>query len=258
MPVEPANAKNLKFARKLPRGRRVFLSAEWRDLAMLNYEVDPFALKAFVPTGTELDSFAGKTFVTLVGFRFLRTRLWGLPAVPFHASFDEVNLRFYVRRRDDKEIRRGVVFIREIVPRRAVAYLARFVYGENYSCHPMRHEIVNDGSRMTVVYQWRLQNKWCQLYAHASGAPGHLAEGSLEQFVTEHYWGYSSGRRGCLEYHVSHPVWRVWPAAQAAFEGEGELLYGPELGKILERTPDSAFIADGSPVLVFRGEKISP
>jgi uncharacterized protein len=258
MPGEPANARNPKFAGKIPRGNRVFLSAEWRDLAMLNYEVDPFLLKAFVPAGTELDFFAGKTFVSLVGFRFLRTKLLRLPSFPFHANFDEVNLRFYVRRCEGGEIRRGVVFIREIVPRRAVAYLARFVYGENYSCHPMRHEIVNDGSRMTVDYQWRLQNEWCRLYAHASGTPDHPAEGSLDRFITEHYWGYSSGRRGSLEYHVSHPVWRVWPAAQAAFEGEAELLYGSELRKILERAPESAFIADGSPVLVFRGEKISP
>jgi uncharacterized protein YqjF (DUF2071 family) len=101
---------------------RVFLTAEWRNLAMLNYEVDQSLLLPFVPSGTTLDQWEGKTYVSLVGFRFLKTRVLGLP-VPFHTNFDEVNLRFYVRRRIAGDVRRGVVFIREIVPRWAIASL---------------------------------------------------------------------------------------------------------------------------------------
>jgi uncharacterized protein YqjF (DUF2071 family) len=107
------------------RSRGVFLSAEWRNLLMLNYEVDPELLRVYVPVGTEIDSFAGKTYVSLVGFRFLHTRLFGKCAIPFHSDFDEVNLRFYVRRREGTTMRRGVVFIREIVPKWAVAQDAR-------------------------------------------------------------------------------------------------------------------------------------
>src|SRR5215469_12350333 len=93
----------------------VFLSAEWRDLVMLNYEVEPSVLIRHLPHGTSLDSFKGRTYLTLVGFRFCRTKLLGRFTVPFHADFDEVNLRFYVRRREGGDDRRGVVFIAEVV-----------------------------------------------------------------------------------------------------------------------------------------------
>jgi hypothetical protein len=239
-------------------GERVFLSAEWRDLVMLNYEIDRNLVAPYVPRGTELHPFEGKVFVSLVGFRFLRTKLFGFALLPFHTSFDEVNLRFYVKRREGTEERRGVVFIREIVPRFAVAQLARLAYGENYACHPMRHTIRADGDAIAAEYQWRIGSQWCGLRAEASGAPAHAQEGSVEQFITEHYWGYSAQRNGgCVEYHVSHEPWRVWKSTIAAFEGSDESLYGAELGRILLRPPDSAFIADGSPVLVFTGRPIS-
>ena len=77
---------------------RPFLTARWRYLAMLNYEVPPEALAPLVPAGTELDSWQGKTFVSVVGFLFLDTRVLGI-AIPGHRDFEEVNLRFYVRRK---------------------------------------------------------------------------------------------------------------------------------------------------------------
>jgi uncharacterized protein YqjF (DUF2071 family) len=121
---------------RVPENKSVFLSAEWRDLVMLNYEVSPRLLQPYVPRSTDLDSFGGKTFVSLVGFRFLKTKLFGILSIPFHTDFDEVNLRFYVRRRDAGTNKRGVVFIREIVPKRAIALVARFAYGENYMRYP--------------------------------------------------------------------------------------------------------------------------
>ena len=114
---------------------------------MLNYEVEAGFLDKYVPRGTALDSFLGKTYVSLVGFRFCRTKLFGSLAVPLHSDFDEVNLRFYVRRKESDENRRGVVFIAEIVPKRAIATMARLVYGENYVCLPMKHRICTDGSK---------------------------------------------------------------------------------------------------------------
>jgi uncharacterized protein YqjF (DUF2071 family) len=238
-------------------GERVFLSAEWRDLVMLNYEVDAALLKNYVPPGTELDAFQGKTLISLVGFRFLRTKLFGILPLAFHTNFDEVNLRFYVRRRLRDENRRGVVFIREVVPRRAIALLARLVYGENYSAHPMRHTVRTVETGRVVQYEWKLKRDWCVMDAQALGAPVEPHEGSLEQFITEHYWGYSARRGGgCLEYHVSHVPWRVWPSRSAGFKGNADSLYGSELSAILHRPPDSAFVADGSPVLVFRATRI--
>ncbi len=241
-----------------PPGERVFLSAEWRDLVMLNYQVDPSLLVRHVPQRTELDTFEGRVFLSLVGFRFLRTKLFGLVPLPFHTNFDEVNLRFYVKRHEGGEERRGVVFIREIVPRFAVAQLARLAYGENYASLPMRHKVRGDGAGISAEYQWRVERQWCGLHAEASGTPAYAGEGGVEQFMTEHYWGYSAQRGGgCVEYHVSHIPWRVWRSAAAAFEGDAESLYGAELGRVLRRAPDSAFIADGSPVLVFTGRRIA-
>jgi uncharacterized protein YqjF (DUF2071 family) len=241
----------------MSRTRTVFLSAEWRDLVMLNYEVDSRSLDKYVPRGTALDSFLGKTYVSLVGFRFCRTKLFGSLAVPLHSDFDEVNLRFYVRRKEGDENRRGVVFIVEIVPKQAVAAIARLIYGENYVCLPMKHRVSTDGSRKTVEYQWQVKNQWCQLTAQAMGAPELPREGSLEQFITEHYWGYSTQRGGdSLEYHVSHEPWQVWVSTRAGFEGDASGLYGVELGCVLQGHPSSAFIADGSPVTVFKGRKL--
>jgi uncharacterized protein len=236
----------------------IFLSAEWRDLVMLNFEVDPGLLRSHVPPGTELDFFGGKTFVSLVGFRFLRTRLFGILPIPFHSNFDEVNLRFYVRRQEGPTLRRGVVFIREIVPRRAIADVARLLYGENYTRHPMRHSINRDGACYTAEYEWQFKRRWCRLCARAAGTPATPLEGSLEQFITEHYWGYSRKRKGaCVEYHVTHVPWQVWTASGAGFEGDGDALYGSGFGDVLCGAPDSAFIADGSAVQVFMGRRIS-
>src|SRR5579872_5879214 len=134
------------------QSRRIFLSAEWLDLVMLNYEVAPSLLNPYVPSGTRLDSFNGRTYVSLVGFRFCRTKLLGFFPIPFHSDFDEVNLRFYVRRKEDRDDRRGVVFIAEVVPRRAIATTARLAYGENYNCLPMKHRLETEGLNRTAEY----------------------------------------------------------------------------------------------------------
>ena len=242
----------------MPRHEKIFLSAAWHDLLMLNYEVDPTILQKYVPAGTELDSCDGKTFVSLVGFRFSRTKLLGIISIPFHTEFEEINLRFYVKRREGDELRRGVVFIAEIVPKRAVALAARWFYGENYVRRPMAHSVLGKDPNVEVEYSWRSGNETCKLQAHASGTPSLPAEGSVEQFITEHYWGYSrQPGGGTVEYHVQHVPWKVWTATQANFSGDASDLYGDELSQLLKRPPASAFIADGSPVTVLRGCPLS-
>ncbi len=236
---------------------KVFLSAEWRDLVMLNYEVEPSLLNRYVPPGTTVDSYQGRTYISLVGFRFCRTKLFGRFPIPLHANFDEVNLRLYVRRKEAGEGRRGVVFIAEVVPKRAIATIARLVYDENYVRLPMRHEIEANESGKSAEYEWKIGGQWCRLSAQTDGVSKHPQEGSLEQFITEHYWGYSARRGGgSLEYHVSHPPWEVWPTIAAGFEGDATALYGCELATILQRRPDCAFVAEGSPVIVFKGNRV--
>jgi hypothetical protein len=232
------------------------LSTEWRDLVMLNYEIDPALLQSFVPRGTELDSFAGTTYLSLVGLRFARTKLFGSIPVPFHENFDEVNLRIYVRRREGSELRRGVTFIREIVSLPAVTLLARIAYAENYMTLPLRHSINLTDSGGSIEYTWKSKRQQFRICARTQGTPSRAAEGSLEQFISEHYWGYVQRRHSSLEYHVTHDQWHIWRATNAIFEGDGRVLYGSELGRVLSQPPRSAFIADGSAVLVYAARRI--
>lgn len=235
---------------------RAFLTAEWRYLAMLNYEVDPPLLAPHIPAGTELDRFNGKAFVSMVGFRFLSTKIWGIP-IPFHRNFDEVNLRFYVRRCENGVVKRGVAFIQEIVPRRAIATVARLVYNENYRCLPMAHLISSADGGLHVEYAWRLGAISNRLTVQAAGAPRAMTNGSVEQFIAEHYWGHSAQPGGgCVEYHVAHRPWRVWDVAHAEFSGDAASLYGAAFADVLNKPPDSAFLAEGSPVTVYRGKRI--
>ena len=240
--------------------RRVFLSAQWRYLTMLNYEVDPGMLSQFVPAGTSLDAWNGKTYVSLVGFRFLATRVLGI-AFPLHRDFDEVNLRLYVRRDHAGELRRGVVFVREIVPKFLIAAIARIVYNEHYIALPMGHDValgLNGAPSITTEYRWRFGGRWQRLGAHAAGRVAQPQPGSLAQFITEHYWGYAKQRGGgTVEYEVTHEPWRLWSDAQGSYEGDSALLYGARFGEVLQRTPDSVCIAEGSPINVLRGTRIA-
>jgi uncharacterized protein len=231
---------------------RPFLRASWRHLAMVSYEVDPGLLAPLVPAGTEVDAFGGRCFVSLVGFLFLDVRVRGL-AIPLHTRFEEVNLRFYVRRRADGELRRGVVFVRELVPLPAVALVARWRYGERYSALPMRHHVTDQ----VVAYEWRRRGRWEGLRLE----PGDWTEaeaGSEEEFITEHYWGYAGGPRGTLEYRVEHPRWQVSRARAVTVRCDAERLYGPAFAAALEGTPSSALLADGSPVAVLPGRRLDP
>ena len=241
-------------------GRSAFLTAEWHNLAMLNFEIDPAVVLPFVPAGTELDDWRGRTFVSLVGFLFRDTRVLGIP-VPFHRDFEEVNLRFYVRRQTSEGWRRGVVFIKELVPRAAVALTARFFFGEHYVVLPMSHrvEIANGDSvaMRHVSYRWRFEGRDHEIDITARGAAQEIAAGSEAEFVTEHYWGYARRRNGStLEYRVDHPRWRAWTAPEARFEGDVAGLYGERLAQALSRSPASAFLADGSAVTVFTGMRL--
>jgi uncharacterized protein YqjF (DUF2071 family) len=236
-----------------------FLSAEWRHLAMLNYEIDPACLLPYVPSGTELDTWNGKTFVSVVGFLFLKTRVRGL-AIPFHTDFEEVNLRFYVRRMGDEGWRRGVVFIKEIVPKVAIAAVARLVYNENYIALPMRHEVRAASfspPSLAVEYSWRFKNRWNRLEVKTRGSLQPITPGSEEEFITEHYWGYAAQKDGGgMEYQVEHPPWRVWQVNDCTLDCDVAELYGPAFIESLEAKPSSAFLAEGSPVIVRQGIRL--
>jgi len=227
-------------------------------LLMLNFPIEPKDLFEHTPRGTEIDTWNGEAQVSLVAFSFLNTRVKGV-AVPFHRNFEEVNLRFYVRSRGPDGWRRGVVFVREVVPKQAIASVARWLYNENYIACPTESTLIDpsQGSPGSAEYRWRHGGQWLSIGARYSGEPVLPTPESQEEFITEHYWGYSKQRDGgTVEYQVEHPRWRVWPAVDVACDGPIVSFYGDEFAAALAAGPRSSFVADGSAVTVHKGQRI--
>jgi uncharacterized protein YqjF (DUF2071 family) len=237
---------------------RTFLTADWRYLAMLNFEVEPALLGPYVPRGTELDDCRGRHFVSLVAFLFLDTHVLGLPAL-FHQDFEEVNLRFYVRRIVGRESRAGVVFIREMVPLPLVAEVAKLTYNEPYRTVPMEHTIVEtDGELQSVEYLFGRPRERCRLALHVTGPAEEMDLGSEEEFLSERGWGYTRQRDGgTIEYRVEHARWNIWRNVVWELNGRLAEFYDEPFASILSGTPSSAFIEDGSAVSVHLPERIA-
>jgi uncharacterized protein YqjF (DUF2071 family) len=231
---------------------RKFLTARWKDLIMANYEVDPSLLAALVPAGTVLDLQDGKCFVSLVGFMFLDTRVLGLP-VPFHVNFEEVNLRFYIKREVDGETRRAVCFVKEIVPRFAIATVARVLYGEPYESWSMAHE----RTESIVAYEWSKSDCRNRLSVEIKESIGVPAEGSHGEFIIEHYWGYTARGGGRVdEYKVEHPKWELFSVRNESIDVDFRGTYGDDFAFLAETKPNSILLAKGSEIAVYQGERI--
>lgn len=230
-----------------------FLTAEWRNIVMLNYAIAPELLAPHVPRGTELDLFEGQALVSIVAFHFTRTRVLGVP-VPGHQNFPEVNLRFYVRRTVGGEVRRGAVFIGELVPKRAVAWVARTFYQEPYSVG----KIASNVSREQIEYFWRFEREYSWLFVNPMSSFEVAQTGSIEQFITEHYWGYTRQKDGgTKEYAVQHPAWRVQGVNCVRSQIDVETMYGAQFGPTLRKHPVCTLVAEGSAVSVSRGVRIA-
>jgi uncharacterized protein len=227
-----------------------FLQAEWRKLAIANYRIEPELLQPFVPFGTELDLWNDRCYVSLVGFMFINTRVLGV-RIPWHTNFEEVNLRFYVKRKVDGQWRRGVVFIKEIVPRHAITFVANTLYHEHYHTMPMRHQWTNAGSELTIDYSWKFQKQWNSLKLTTKAQPIEIAVGSEAEFITEHYFGYNLvGPNRTTEYEVRHPRWEQYEVLSHQIDVDFELLYGKPFGVLNGTEPVSVMLAEGSAIEV--------
>ncbi len=226
---------------------QVFLTAEWLNLVLLNYVVPQSLLEPFVPKGTELHLLRGEAYVSVVGFMFANTRVRGI-AIPFHRTFEEVNLRFYVRRSVGGEERHAVTFIREIVPRFAIMMAARLVYNEPYLRLPMSHRLeLNSSERRRAEYRWgRDGGVTGAVVGDGLGRTEIPPPDSDEAFMTQRHWGYTRQRDGStVEYRVTHPVWRVGRMERGMLDGNTERAFGRKFAAILAGPPSSAFFADG-------------
>jgi len=235
-----------------------FLTAEWINLLMLNYEVDADILKSYIPPGTELDLWKGKALVSMVGFLFKDTRVWDIQW-PLHINFEEVNLRFYVKRFDGKEWKRGAVFISELVPKPLIAVIANMLYKEHYKAMPMRHSVKQlEGDSAQYLYEWHSDGSWDgKLGGTVSNKLSPIVPGSQEEFIFVHYWGYNKiNKKKSFEYQVEHTRWNAGQVTDPIFEADIARLYGTKFEPFLKKKPYSAFFADGSDVVVKAAGKI--
>lgn len=226
-----------------------FLKAEWRKLAIANYDVDPALLAPFVPAKTELDLWNGVCYASLVGFMFLNTRVMGIP-VPFHINFEEVNLRFYVRYKDAGAWKRGVVFIKEIVPKHAITWVANTLYKEHYQTMPMWHRWSENPATLEVAYGWQYAGRAHSFALSAQNQAVDMAAGSEPEFITEHYWGYSQHGARTVEYQVTHPRWQHYPVISHDIQVDFGQLYGAPFARLNAQTPVSVMLAEGSAITV--------
>lgn len=233
-----------------------FLTAEWNNLIMANYVIDPAILQPYLPAKTELDFYEGKCFVSLIGFMFQKTKLLGI-RVPFHTNFEEVNLRFYVKYNDNGVWKRGAVFIKEIVPKPAISFMANTLYHEKYSTCPMKHFYKDEEEQLQLGYQWKHKGKWNRLEATASNTLYSMQSGSEEEFIAEHYWGYSRfNAQTTFEYAVEHPAWEVYKVKNYLIDCDFTALYGNAFSFLQSAIPHSVFVAKGSPIAILHKKQL--
>jgi uncharacterized protein YqjF (DUF2071 family) len=236
--------------------KSTFLTAEWNNLIMANYKIDPAILLPYVPSKTELDFFKGETYISLIGFMFEEVRLKGFK-IPFHTNFEEVNLRFYVKYFDNGEWKRGAVFIKEIVPKPMISFVANTLYHEKYSTKSMNHFYNNTEDEIHLGYHWKHKGKWSKIEATTSTKLLPMQNGSEEEFIAEHYFGYSKYNDATTyEYTVQHPSWKIYYVKNYLIDCDFKAMYGNEFSFLQNKTPDSIFVAKGSPISILGKRKL--
>jgi uncharacterized protein YqjF (DUF2071 family) len=234
-----------------------FLTAKWRKLAMANYQVDPLLLSKYVPYGTELDFWEGRCYVSLIGFMFVNTQVLGIK-IPWHTSFEEVNLRFYVRRYEKGEWRRGVVFIKEFVPRAAITFVANTLYNEHYETSLMKHQWSELNDQREVAYYWKKESQWNHIKLTSALTAEPIPLESFTEFITEHYWGYAKiNDYSTNEYEVTHPRWAHYPVSDFAVSVDFGLCYGSDFAMLGDQLPSTVILAEGSAITVGSKRRIS-
>ena len=229
---------------------KTFLKANWENLIMANYEIDPALLIPYLPKGVSLDYYHGKTYISLVGFLFKNTSLFNIP-MPLLGTFEEVNLRFYVVRKEGNQIKRGVVFINETVPNKLVAWVANKLYKEHYSAVPTKHQWTINNHQKDIVYQWNVKGVWNNISVVADANHHGMVEGSMEEFIFEHYYGYTRvDENNTLEYKINHPSWNINTVKQYNINCDFATFYGADFGILNQTKPHSVLLAVGSSIRV--------
>ena len=232
-----------------------FLTAQWNDLILINYVIDPKKIEQYVPKGTELDLWQVKCYISLIGFMFENVKVLGIK-VPYHANFEEVNLRFYVKRFENGNWKRGVVFIKEIVPKKAISFVANTLYNEHYATLPMKHTRTEDKDSKFFKYEWKKGDKWNFISMKTTNVLLPIEVTSEVEFITEHYFGYTKfNENKTIEYEVTHPRWHQLEVLDCEIKVDFENVYGSDFSFLQNLTPSSTFFAKGSNITI-EGKKI--
>jgi len=227
-----------------------FLKAEWRKLAIANYAIDPAVLQKYIPHKTELDLWNNTCYVSLIGFMFKNTKVLGLK-VPFHIDFEEVNLRFYVKYFENNMWKRGVVFIKELVPKSALSFVANAFYDEHYQTVPMNHKWELIDENIKVTYHWKYNNNEQKISVLAENNLQEILPSSETEFITEHYWGYTKVNESkTFEYEVTHPKWQTYNVKEYEINVDFGLVYGADFAFLNNLKPNSVMLAEGSEITV--------
>lgn len=238
------------------KSKPVFLTAAWRKLVMANYIIDPSILAEYLPSHNEIDLFNGKCYISLVGFLFDEVKLKGI-RIPFHDSFPEVNLRFYVKTKGEAP-KRGVVFVSEIVTKPAIAWIANAFYQEHYTATAMQKEWTMSDDSLNISYRWKNRDRWNSLSVLANNTSTPIIQGSEEAFIFEHYFGYAkAGAAVTNEYEVQHPSWEVYPVRQYSIDCDFEKQYGKTFAWLNQQEPASVLLAEGSAVTILGKNKLT-
>lgn len=227
-----------------------FLQAKWENIIMVNYAVPISILQPYLPKGVEIDTYQGKAYVSLVGFLFKQTRLFKIPILKF-GTFEEVNLRFYVYRKEGNELKRGVVFINETVPYKVVAWLANKLYKEHYTAVKTEHDWHIDDTSKKITYKWLINKRWNSIHVEAQNQDLEMSKNSFEEFIFEHYYGYTKVNASTTEeYKINHPRWNINVITTTKIVCDFEANYGSDFAFLNKAKPTSVFMAVGSSIEV--------
>jgi len=228
-----------------------FLRAEWNNLILANYIVPKELLLPYLPFKTELDFFEGNAYVSLVGFQFLNTKVFGF-SVPMHVNFEKVNFRFYVKYNDHGFIKRGVVFIKEIVPKIGISLIVNNFYTEKYATMNMKHFNMDNGENLEAGYEWSYKNKWNKLSAVANKRSKKILRDSCESFFTDHYWYYlKMSNARTYEYNIEHTPWETLKVASYNVECDFKAIYGEEFAFLNNTDPVTVLMTKGSEIRIY-------
>ena len=228
----------------------IFLKANWENIIMVNYEIDPEILRPFLPKGVTIDLFEGKAYISLVGFMFKKTKIFNIP-IPRFGTFEEINLRFYVKREEGHFVKRGVVFINETIPYPLVAWVANWLYKEHYSVVPTKHLFSKSESTQQLQFEWLANKKWNSIFVETETQLKEMEPNSFEEFIYQHYYGFTKvSENATEEYRLQHPRWKVYPVTKYAINCDFSAMYGKEFSIINHTQPKAVFVADGSAVKI--------